>query len=157
MPACGFETEDEIAQWTIIADTAELTLAPVHSGVGAARAFSSTSGEIRFGMDCFQVSGSGSVGYGIYVFPVSGPVWCKLTGTHWENPDCTGFFSIDNGTALQYPAGEWSLIRMAPTSYSPGAKFGLYCFSSSPIEIVVDDAFWGEGMVPAELQSFVIE
>jgi hypothetical protein len=33
----------------------------------------------------------------------------------------------------------------------------LSCIASTPFEAVVDDAFWGEGMVPVALQSMVVE
>jgi hypothetical protein len=43
----------------------------------------------------------------------------------------------------------------------PFAKFILFCGAitppSTPFEVVVDDAFWGEGMVPVTLQTMVVE
>jgi hypothetical protein len=157
MPACGFETADDIEQWTIVADSAVLTSSPVHSGIGAALLSSTSPNDIRVHMSCFPVSGSGAVRFGIYVFPVAGPVWCKLTAFQYENPDCSGFFSIYNGTQSEYPPGDWSLIRSPPVTHFPGATFTLSCNSSNPVEIIVDDAFWGEGMVPVTLQTVVIE
>jgi len=160
MPACGFESENEINQWTIHLGSIALTAAPIHSGTGAAYLTSMTSGSIEgvsVEMDCFPVSGSGGVGYGIYVFPVSGPISCFVTGSFCVDADCSGFCSSVTSSTYGIPVGEWTLIKMEAAPFSPGARFGISCESSTPFEVVADDGYWGEGMVPVSLQAFVVD
>jgi hypothetical protein len=64
------------------------------------------------------------------------------------------------GFPSEIPAGEWTLVTFgeAITNGRPFAKLILFCGTpSTPFEAVVDDAFWGEGMVPVTLQTLVIE
>jgi hypothetical protein len=62
----------------------------------------------------------------------------------------------------EIPTGEWTLVTYgeAVTNGMPFAKLILLCGAinaSSPFEAVVDDAFWGEGMVPVTLETMVVE
>ena len=162
IPACGFETDAEINQWIISSDSTILTASPVHSGIGAAYLVSSTNlswEEIEVESACLTPSGSGAMGHGIYVFPVTGPVPCMaVIFAYTSASDCTGPIVPITGFPSEIPPGDWTLVSFGETvDIWPSAKFNLYCGSTDPFEVVVDDAFWGEGMVPVTLQTFVIE
>ena len=162
IPACGFETDVEINQWIITSDSTALTASPVHSGIGAAFLVSSTNlswEEIEVESACLTPSGSGAMGYGIYVFPVTGPVHCMaIIVAYTSAVDCSGPIVPVFGFPSEIRAGEWTLVTLGETvDIWPSAKFNLYCGSTDLIEVVVDDAFWGEGMVPVTLQTMVVE
>jgi len=161
VPACGFETIDEINQWTVGPGSIDLTSSPVHSGVGAALLHSTASPHqaIQLESSCFSASGSGPMGYGISVFPVTGSISCSAHVVNCNNSDCTSCGPV-TGTPSEIPIGEWTLVSFGVgyTNGYPFAKFILFCGTpSTPFEAVVDDAFWGEGMVPVALQSMVVE
>jgi hypothetical protein len=164
VPACGFETQDEINQWTVPTGSVFLTTAPVHSGSGAALLHSAPmpSQGIEIESSCFPASGSDPMGYGIYVFPVTGPVSCMAHIARCNNSDCSSCDPLF-GASSAIPSGEWTLVTYgeAITNGMPFAKLILFCGAitppSTPFEVVVDDAFWGEGMVPVTLQMMVVE
>ena len=162
IPACGFETDAEINQWIISSDSTILTASPVHSGIGAALLSSSTNlswEEIKVDSACLTLSGSGAMGYGIYVYPVTEPVHCMaIIVAYISAADCTGPIVPVSGVSSEIPAGEWALVTFGETvDIWPSAEFNLFCGSTDPFEVVVDDAFWGEGMVPVSLQTFVVD
>ena len=160
LPACGFESQADVDQWIANPGAISLTTSPVRSGNGAALVSSAavTGGhQAAIGMGCFPVSGSGTIGYGAYIYPLSGQpfVSCQLYASQCSDSDCD-FCGIVVQIPVDVPTGEWTLIpRYLP--FTPFARFGVSCESTATFDVVVDDAYWGEGMVPVTLQEFSVE
>jgi hypothetical protein len=162
IPACGFETQNDIDQWTFTSDGTVLTSSPVHSGVGAAIVSSTTTSrteEIGISMGCFPVSGSADVRYGINVYLLSGPpgINCSVWGIRCPDVNCVDPCDIVIGITTYVEAQTWVLLTGPVAPHTPGAKLWLTCSSGAPFELVVDDAFWGEAMVPVTLQRISVE
>ena len=162
VPSCGFESQAQVDDWTVYNGQAELTHSIVHSGFGAISITARRDGgeyKVSMGHDCFPILESDSGTSGFHFFLVEGAqyVTCKLSPYACPESDCSGLCEIRIDIPRVMPVGEWSIERMT-TNWGPvSATVGFSCRSYSPFTMVVDDAFWGEGMVPVELQSFSVD
>jgi len=165
VPACGFESPGEVAQWNIDAGTGVFTPNPVRSGVGAVRVTSEDLGGShvsQVGSDCFPMETYTEHGWGVYVYVESNTlsVNCSVSTTRCEVPDCASTCATSFQVPLEVQPLIWTNVwsgDLFPSQGEISATITFRCESAASFQVVFDDAFLGDELVPVTLQSFVVQ
>ncbi len=165
VPACGFESPGEVAQWNIDEGTGAFTPNPVRSGVGAVSVLSEDVGGSQVSQvssNCFPMETNTEHGWGVFVYVESNSlgVSCSVSTTRCEVPDCASTCATSFQVPVEIQPLTWTNVwsgDLYPDQGEISATITFRCESVAPFQVVFDDAFLGDELVPVILQSFVVQ
>jgi hypothetical protein len=153
---CGFESLDEVEQWTTVIGVSSLSLDPVRSGAGAARLQSGYDDgyQATIVMPNVLMSPTGPLTFHVYVLAMDDSVGltCHIWAVLCEEapPPVTPDFCdlVIGWPTYVEPGSGWTIVSLggtlgphAPLDYG---RVEVSCSASSPFTIFVDDVFLGE-------------
>jgi hypothetical protein len=174
--SCGFataaDTVDATSPWTLsgagIFGTYSHDAADGSSAVGSligVTTADSTEQRVLF-FQCVVAPAAGTYGYGIDIrhsAPDAAFVQCALTIRTHATSDCSGSGTMVNDVFTTAFTGNWQQLSDVGTvipAATASAKFEVHCFRATTVvagTFRFDDAFFGIGLVPVDLQSFEVK
>ena len=122
--------------------------------------FNNTTYDVWVVSDCLPVTGGGTYQSGFSVKRQTGQagVECFAQVTYYTGVTCSSFLSneVTPGIVIDSIWQEIFETHVAPAT-AESAAFLMICGHSSDYEVRFDDALYGQGLVPAELISFMVE
>lgn len=167
---CNFDVAGDVSNWTVVnADSCVHNAADGSSGVGNMECNAvSSSGNFVVRVNFCMTSGvaaSTNYGYGAdarFVSTAGTVPTCTVEASDWSGANCST--NINGATTPLAPGVTYTQSTAA--SYATGgtattARVELFCISANvgagDFVVRFDDAFFGVGLTPVELQQFSVE
>lgn len=158
VPSCGFDAD--LSGWVVSAGTWQWNAEAGPSGeAGSAEGGGRLAGSLD--SSCFAASPNTTYAFGAAARAISqgSGTLCGVIATTFADSGCS---TVDNFEFVVFPTplpSEWTQVSAALRTSAAvvSAQLELFCASDPSVIARFDDAFFGEGLFPVELQGFSVE
>ncbi len=113
---------------------------------------------VHIAQGCFSVTAGETYDMGFSVKIASGQTSCYARANYYTDTSCSFFLAYEFDTLLVVDSTWQETLEshVAPAT-AESVQFNILCSSPSDYEVRLDDAVYGQNIVPVELMSFSVE